>query len=185
MDLDASIEELGNKLDEWCSSGLTAFISGDRVARSQALFSGIEVLQELDRLKSKGLATMAALINKQYATTTDVRVASLVRGFEFGAKLAATLHDEMLDTDGETKVVRLMNRIADTLDEIEPDRRTALAELLGNSDARVRASAGAYLVKMMPERALPILREIEQKEHGNSAHFVAHWAVLGWELDGK
>ena len=37
----------------------------------------------------------------------------------------------------------------------------------------------------MPDRVVPILRDIEQKEHGNSAHFRADFAVLGWERQGQ
>jgi hypothetical protein len=37
----------------------------------------------------------------------------------------------------------------------------------------------------MPERVLPILREIEEKGNWESAGFRAHWAILGWEREGK
>lgn len=114
----------------------------------------------------------------------DERVASLVGGFEFGTKLACTLHDELLDVNGETKVLRLVKAIVDRLDTISSGR-TALAVLLDHPDARVRAHAGASLVRLMPERVLPILREIEEKSDGDSAHFTAHWAIVGWEREGK
>jgi hypothetical protein len=37
----------------------------------------------------------------------------------------------------------------------------------------------------MPERVVPILREIDKKGGGNSAYFTAHWALLAWEREGK
>jgi hypothetical protein len=37
----------------------------------------------------------------------------------------------------------------------------------------------------MPERVVPMLREIDETEHANSAHFTAAWAVLAWELERK
>jgi hypothetical protein len=37
----------------------------------------------------------------------------------------------------------------------------------------------------MPDRVLPILREIEEGEGGSSAGFHAHWALLRWEQENK
>jgi hypothetical protein len=37
----------------------------------------------------------------------------------------------------------------------------------------------------MPDRVVPILREIMEKEHANSAHFTAYFALLRWEHDPK
>jgi hypothetical protein len=186
MKIDDSIVQLGEKLDAWWSGFSTMLDSDDRVARGNALLRGFQITTEFDRLKAEGLAAIAALLNRQDtdAVTQKERVASLVQGFAFAAKLASTLHDEFRDTDGETEVVRLMLEIVNALDAIDPDR-IALATLLGNSDPRVRAFAGAYLIKSMPERVIPILREIDEKEHANSAHFNAYWTLLRWEREGK
>ncbi len=80
--------------------------------------------------------------------------------------------------------MQLMLKIVNALDAIDPDR-AALATLLDDSDPRVRAFAGAYMIKSMPERVIPILREIQEKEHANSAHFNAYWTLLRWEREGK
>ena len=37
----------------------------------------------------------------------------------------------------------------------------------------------------MPDRVVPILRDIEEKERGNSAHFTAYNAILYWKHEGK
>ncbi len=184
MELDDSIIQLGAKLDEWCEGSLATIASMDRVAQGRALFAGIEILKELDRLKEMGLVAITALLNRRDAVTEDERAASLIQGFKFAAKLRATLHDELLDTDSENKVVDLMIAIATALDAIGPGR-SALAVLLDNADAGVRASAGAYLVKVMPERVVPILREIDERGDGRSASFTAYWALLRWECEGK
>ena len=63
--------------------------------------------------------------------------------------------------------------IVEALDAIDPDR-AALATLLDDSDPRVQVFAGAYMIKSMPERVIPILREIQEKEDANSAHFNAY-----------
>jgi hypothetical protein len=126
------------------------------------------------------------LLKRQDPVTDDEHVASLVRGFEFAAKLKASLHDELLDTDGSNKIVLLMNEIANALDALGPGRN-ALGVLLEDADARVRASAGAYLLiaNLMPDRVVPILREIDRKNDASSASFTAHWALLDWELKQK
>ena len=110
----------------------------------------------------------------------------MIKAFEAGAKLSAALHDELLDTDGENKIVFLMNDIAVALDATSQGR-SVLGELLDRSDARVRASAGAYLLRnnLMAERVVPILRAIEERKTGSSAEFTAHWALLNWELKQK
>jgi hypothetical protein len=80
------------------------------------------------------LATITALLAHQDATTEEQRAASLISGFEFGARLADTLHDEFLDTaDGETKVERLMDMIVKAFDVIGSGR-AALAVLLDHTD---------------------------------------------------
>jgi len=63
--------------------------------------------------------------------------------------------------------------------------RAELETLFTSSDARVRGTAAAYLIDLVPERAVPLLGEIEESEHANSAHFNAHWALLAWEREQK
>lgn len=77
-----------------------------------------------------------------------------------------------------------MYTIVEALDAIDPDR-AALATLLDDSDPRVQVFAGAYMIKSMPERVIPILREIQEKEDANSAHFNAYFALLMWEHESK
>jgi len=130
----------------------------------KALIRGAAIEKELNRFKADGLAAIDALLNDGRAMPENERIASLVRGFEFGAKLRATLYDELLDTDATTKVVGLMNKIAETLDNIGSGR-VALATLLDHANAAVRATAGAYLLskELIPERVVPVLREMMKK----------------------
>jgi hypothetical protein len=186
VEIDDAIVQLGAKLDAWLDNNLATIPSMDRVAQFKALLAGIEVTKELDLLKAKGLAAIAALLKRQNTVTKDEYAASLIRGFEFSAKLRATLKDELGDIDGANKIVGLMNEIANALDAIGPGR-VALAGLLDHPDDRVRASAGAYLLiaGLMPERVLSVLHEIGDKGLGDSADFTAHWAIVHWEREGK
>jgi hypothetical protein len=186
MEIDDAIVQLGAKLDAWLDGNLATISSMDRAAQFRALLAGIEITKELDLLKAKGMAAITALLKRQGTVTDEECAASLIKAFEFAAKLEGALKDELQDIDGANRIVGLMNEIANALDAIGPGR-TALAALLDHADDRVRASAGAYLliVGLMPERVLPVLHEIEDKGLGDSADFTAHWAIVGWEREGK
>ena len=188
MEINDTIAQLGTKLDEWWSGFSTMLYSEDRTAQGSALLQGFDIAKEFDRLKAEGLAAITALLNRQGTdagtVTQSERVGSLLRGFAFGAKLASTLHDEFRDTKTETEVGQLMSQIVNALDAVDPER-VALAKLLDDSDPRVQVFAGAHMIKSMPERVIPILREIKEKEDANSAHFNAYFALLMWEHEGK
>ncbi len=184
MEVDQSIIQLGAKLDEWFEENRATFASQDRAEQASALLRGFEVVKGLDRLKADGFTAINALLNRQETPTNDERAADLVRGFEFAARLADTLHDEMLDTDGQTKVWHLMDAIVKRLDDLGSGR-VALAVLFNHPNAGVRASAGAYLIDLMPEQVVGMLTAIEKSEHANCAHFRAHWTLLAWEREHK
>jgi hypothetical protein len=116
--------------------------------------------------------------------TENAEAASLVQAFAFAVKLAATLHDEFHNMDGQTQVARLTEAMVKAL-ERTPAGRAPLAVLLDHPDATVRAWAGACLMYVLPDRAIPILREIMETERANCAHFTAYFALLRWEHDPK
>lgn len=184
MNFDEFIAALGEKLDTWLESHLAVFASQDRAAWAKALLGGFAITNELDKIKAEGLAAIALLLDAQHGIPAEKRTASLVRAFSFAAQLKAALHDELGDTDAYNELVLKMNTIANALDESRPGR-AALAVLLDHPKDSVRATAGAYLVDLMPDRVVPILREIDQRDEGSSADFTAHWALRGWELKQK
>jgi hypothetical protein len=184
MDINDAIAELGGKLDGWLKEYLALADSDDRLAVGKTLLRGIEIKKELDRIKARGLAALSAVLDNHASLQEDERVALLVRGFEFGSKLADALSDAFMDTDGYNKISHQMNLIGSALDAIGSGR-LALAPLLDHRDAGVRASAGAFLIALMPDRVVPILSEVAKSERGNSAHFSAYWTLRGWELDRK
>jgi hypothetical protein len=181
MQIDESIGRVAAKLDEWFAESRVSFVSEDGRKQTSALLGGFALVRELDRLKGEGLKAIRGLLNRAHVSMPADYAKSLVRGFEFAAKLADALHDQLLDTDGQTKVL-LMNEIADTLDSTSAGR-AALAVLLDNPNPGVRALAGCYLIRSMPDRVVPILREIEDAERGTSAGFNAHSAIIRWELE--
>jgi hypothetical protein len=184
MNIEDSIIKLGKRLDDWCEQSLVAVASRHSPGRTEALRDGLDIVTTLNLLKTQGLATVSKLLNHLNGAAEGERASSLIRAFEFAAKLAATLNDELLDTDGYNKVVLCTDEVAEALDAIGSGR-AALAVLLDHNDARVRAFAGAYLIELIPERVVPILREIEVRTASNSAASTAHWTLLRWEREGK
>jgi hypothetical protein len=146
----------------------------------KALLQGIKIAEKLDRLTADGLAAMSTLLNQQDSISQNARVASLVQGFIFGAKLLATLHDELLDPD-IMKVADLMREIVMKLDAIDPDRAN-LAALLDHPHDNVRVCAGERLIDLMPERVVPVLRAIDEKKEGRQANLRASLVLFAWDL---
>ena len=109
MQTDKVLADLTEKLDAWFDGSSEAFASQDRSAQAKAIIRGVAVVNELDRVQSEGLATLSQLVSRRDGATDEERTATLVRGFEFGAKLRHALRDELLDTDGETKVAHSMH----------------------------------------------------------------------------
>jgi hypothetical protein len=179
MEIDDSIAQLAAKLDAWFESHSAVFTSDDPPAQADALVRGFAIAKEFDALKGQALAALAALAENADASASNERIAALTHGFEAGAKLSHALHDEFGDRDGEATALRSMDAIAKALNTAGAGR-TALSALLDSPDAGVRASAGAYLIDLMPDQVIPVLREIDKRGGGSSAASTAHWAWLRW-----
>jgi hypothetical protein len=186
MEIDQSIAKLAEKLDAWFDGNTATFASADRAAQTRAIERGVAIARELDRLKAATLKAFKSLIAKSSSAPDDERTPSFIKAFEVGAKLKDALHDELFDINGANKIVLLMNDIAGALDRTLQGR-SVLGELLDHSDPRVRAAAGAYLLirDLLPDRVVPVLREIEQKERATGAHFTAYMALVEWDLKQK
>ena len=184
MEID-KIAQLGERLDRWFDRNLPTFATQDHAAQGRAILRGVEIVKEARSVsKRRDWRRSGRCSRAGPQSTQQQRIASLIRVFEFGTRLADALHDELLDTEGEAKIWRLLDEIVMALDKTTSGR-AALDVLFDSPDPGIRASAGAYLIDLMPERAVPMLREIDEKVHANSAHFTAAWAILGWELEGK
>ena len=182
MEIDDAIVQLGAKLDAWLDGNLATISSMDRVAQFKAILAGVEITKELDLLKAKGLAAITTLLDRQDAIAEDEHVASLVRTFAFAAKLAATLSDELMDTNGANKVTGLMIAIADALDATGSGR-AALAVLLDHADNRVRAFAGVYLMRFNARSRAP--DPSRHRGEGARQRSPFHWRILESRLGAR
>lgn len=184
MESDKAIAELGAKLDAWFDGSAGTFASQDRDAKGKAILRGVAIIRQFDQLKADGKAAIIDLLER-YDTPAPAEAASpLVQAFEFGVRLGDALYDEFLDTDGESEVWHLLDAIVLKLETLGPGR-SGLEALFSNHDSGVRAAAGAYLIDLMPDRVVPMLREIDEAGGGSSAGFCAHWTLLAWERERK
>jgi hypothetical protein len=184
MKIEESLTELSAKLDAWLDRSLPAFSSQDSATHDKRILRGIAIIKEFDRLKAQGMATVRSALNQRKPLTDGDRKASLIRAFEFGARLIDVLYDQFLDTDGGGKVWQLLDQIVLNLSKLDPGR-AELEVLFDNPHAGVRAAAGAYLIDLVPQRVVPMLDGIVEAERGTSAGFRATWTLLAWERERK
>jgi hypothetical protein len=184
MKIDESISQLAEKLDAWFDGILPLLDSNDTVAQSKALAQGAGILNEFGRFKEEGIAVLNVLLNRQ-DNADDRVVASLVQGFVFGVQLLGALY-ELGDTDGGNRVADLVRDVVRKLDAIEPGGDN-LAALLDHPDDLVRVYAGQYLINRMPERVVPVLRSIDEKNDGSHATIRAMTILFprDWEQKQK
>ncbi len=64
--------------------------------------------------------------------------------------------DDNLSKDAETHLQTILSG----LDAIEPEGRMALVPFLDSHDLDVRACAAAALLDLIPDRAIPVLRDL-------------------------
>jgi hypothetical protein len=184
MQLDESISELAKKLDDWLDGVLPLLESNDSAAQSKALLDGVKILNQFDRLKEEGIAALNGLLNRQEVISQEERLASLVQGFAFAAKLWGTLGDQLPDIDAINDVARHMRDIVSLLDAIEPSRASLLV-LLDHPNDMVRVSAGEYLIGSTPERVVPVLRAVDEKDDRSEATIRASLVLFAWEHEQK
>lgn len=117
-------------------------------------------------------------------TNEPQSVADLVLAFALSAKRAGEAMEERLDWKTQRICVSEMNAITTTLDNLPPDHRAALAPLLDDAELAIRVYAAAYLLKTIPERILPILRQIKEEYRGTHAGVVAMTLLFEHDLRG-
>jgi len=135
-------------------------------------------------VKVEKLAELKRIMAAAQAGDGDAaQVERLVAAFAFCAELKRLATDELDDRETQHRAVDSMHKLAAELDAIPPEGRAALAVLLDDANLAVRASAGAFLWRTMPERALPVLRDIDRKAGSTSAGFTAMWALSAHEIE--
>ncbi len=132
----------------------------DAAAHANAGSRLVRLDSEIATLLKAESARLRALLKLPANADDEARVAQLLLAFRQGAKLKRVWIDLLGDSRAGSRVAKRAWRVIPLLDAIGDGRRTALACFLDDKDADVRATAAAALLKIMPERAVPILEEI-------------------------
>jgi hypothetical protein len=154
----------------------------------------LEIGQKLaanDKAFDQARENRRALMRKTVAQAkaiadTEKRVNGLLAAFEFCVKTACAADEESRDIETYNFGVKQLGVISDELGATPPDRFAELAQLLDNPDIRVRAFAAVWLRHTMPERILPILKEINKTEgFGTPAGTQVHIAISELEMEAR
>jgi hypothetical protein len=94
----------------------------------------------------------------------DKRVEQLLAAFQFCVKEACAAKEESQDIETYNVGVRQLSVIGNELRAIPPNRFDALARFLDSPDIQLRGFAAVWLRNVMPDRVLPILKEIDKEQ---------------------
>lgn len=175
------IAQLMLMLDEWLERFHAA---PDQKTESEIILKMIPIQREVDAILADQRAALAALLDRaRWTMNEDDQVALFLQAFVFAAQQGHFIHDEIGDVNAYNELVKQREEIAKQLDAIGPGRRAALASLLDHDDPGVREIAATYLLKTMPERALPVLRAVAEDESLFSARMDAAMTLSMYERD--
>ena len=140
-------------------------------------------LSEIDReqkaIQAAQTVALTGLVDDQPRADPGAeaeRIARLLQAFEFAAELGRIADDVICDTDVKNHWTDQRGRIVTILDAVDPQRRH-LVPLLEHPLPDVRACAAVSLMKVMPERALPVLRAVHESHAGFSAGWTAFFVL--------
>src|SRR5262249_32868384 len=97
MEVDQTLARLATEFVEWRLQMLYSYESMDADAQAELRARGLVIGAEADRLSAEAITSLKLLLNQQASMREDERVQALVRGIEFGSKLAGAIYDEFKD----------------------------------------------------------------------------------------
>jgi hypothetical protein len=93
---------------------------------------------------------------------------NLLNAFKIVAGIRRTAHD-LADDELHAETSYHLRTILSGLDAIKPEGRLALSPFLDSHDLDVRACAAVELIDLMPDRAIPVLRDLAKNAAGTDA----------------
>jgi hypothetical protein len=154
---------------------------GNRRAEIEVYRRFVQVELAVKAVRAEQDAAFESMRNVTNVRNDEDRVARLLRAFEFGAKLQDIVWNEMRDTDAANAITVKLSEIRAALDGIGDGMRTALARFLDHVHPGVRASAAAFLIDTMPDRAVPVLRAIQVSTDGKNAALTATFSLMRYK----
>lgn len=114
------------------------------------------------------------------ATSPMERQRMLMNAFKYAAWVRAVAQDELVDDDLSNEAETQLQNIITGLDAVPPEGRAALAPFLVSHNPDQRVCAAVALLDLMPNRVLPVLRDLAEKEPGTNAGATALDALNKW-----
>src|SRR5579883_1746177 len=178
-----AITKLASELDEWLEQNDAALVNTGQPQKAlEAWQKGAQLLKRLDAETAGCIDKIQRVIDDVSPKADDARIDELLNAFTLGARFRAVLDDELVQKDSYNKITRQLDAIVLALDKIG-GRGPVLVKLLDDPRPAICATAGAYLVNLMPDRVLPLMRGIAEAERGTSAGWTAHWTWRVYEVE--
>jgi hypothetical protein len=150
----------------------------DVATQREILRELIEDEQDCYQRKLRLLAELKTFMQAaRTADGTQERVGRLIEAFRFSCNLRAIGYEELADQDTGNKAQEATFSLYDQLKAIIPDGATALVKLLEDPSPNVRSSIAVLLLREMPERAIPVIEEIERTSPASDASISAGFAL--------
>jgi hypothetical protein len=140
-----------------------------KLARSQLGLRRIEIAHRVI------LAGIMASVRE--ATNPQDRVQELLNAFRYVSFLLATAQYDLVDDDLSGDAETHLRTILSGLDAIEPEGRMALVPFLDSHDLDARACAAVALLELIPDRAIPVLRDLVENSADSNAAITAFEAL--------
>jgi hypothetical protein len=114
------------------------------------------------------------------ARTPQERLEKLLAAFGVIAWIRSSAQDDLVDDSLSDEADAQMRLVIGGLDETQPNGRKALIGYLGSHNPDQRACAAVALLDLMPDRVLPVLRDLAENEPGTNAGATALDALSKW-----
>jgi HEAT repeat protein len=165
-------------LQELAQRFIKAHEDNDIEIQRKILHGLIENEQEAYQRKLKLLGELKLLM-QQAGRAKDVagRILRLVDAFRFSCDLRAIGCEELADQETGDKAQAATFKLYDELKGIGPEGHTALVKLLDDPSRNVRSSVAVLLLRQIPERAVPVIEEIERTAPASDASISAGFAL--------
>jgi hypothetical protein len=178
------IEQLMQELETFPDRATAA---SDLEAEQRLYLRIMEIETELKAIRSTQQAALNSLIEEKPSAAPAgeaERIARLLHAFEFAAQLGRIAGDVICDSEYSNQWTGQANRIVTVLDAVDPGRQHLIG-LLDHPLPDVRALAGAYVMEVNPERALPVLRAVHASERGLNAGWTAFFPLQMYDAEQK
>jgi hypothetical protein len=148
----------------------SAVQSKDLAAQRIIIRQLAELEAKLKRIEaSYRISLQSVMLAVGDARTPQERLEKLLAAFEVVARIRSSAQDDLVDDSLSDEADAQMRLVIGGLDETPPNGRKALIGYLGSHNPDQRACAAVALLNLMPDRVLPVLRDLIENEAGTNA----------------